>query len=84
MSIAMSRLVLVIPSVAGLLIGWSSAADQASGASRDTRDYGRPTVFVRGQGEQRMLRGTRPYRWLPVRVQRPSIREVSSGRCPRP
>jgi mannose-6-phosphate isomerase-like protein (cupin superfamily) len=36
----------------------NAARDQSS--SQDTLDYGRPTVFARGDGEQRLMRGSRP------------------------
>ena len=40
---------------AGLLLALAGA-----GANCATGDHGRPTVFGRGEGEQRMMRGTRP------------------------
>jgi quercetin dioxygenase-like cupin family protein len=56
----MSRLQVCIHLIACLIAGCGPAAERAPHTTRDTGDYGRPTVFVRGQGEQRMMRGTRP------------------------
>jgi mannose-6-phosphate isomerase-like protein (cupin superfamily) len=46
--------------LAGLLASCEphAAGDRAS--SGDTLNFGRPTVFSRGEGEQRLMRGSRP------------------------
>jgi ethanolamine utilization protein EutQ (cupin superfamily) len=56
----MGRVLLSIPSIASLIIGCSSSSGRSPSTVQDTGNYGRPTVFARGQGEQRMMRGTRP------------------------
>ena len=56
----MGRALPIIPSIASLIIGCSSPSSRSPSTAQDTGDYGRPTVFARGEGEQRMMRGTRP------------------------
>ena len=46
--------------IAGLLASCGSRIASGSPESQDTGSYGRPAVFARGEGEQRMMRGTRP------------------------
>jgi quercetin dioxygenase-like cupin family protein len=46
--------------LAGLLVSCSSSAARPDARLEDTAGYGRPTVFARGEGEHRMMGGTRP------------------------
>jgi oxalate decarboxylase/phosphoglucose isomerase-like protein (cupin superfamily) len=43
-----------------LVNGCGLGADRGAASPQDPAHYGRPTVFARGQGEQRMMRGSRP------------------------
>lgn len=56
----MRRLWSSLTFLAGLFNGCSSGPDRSVSAAQDTGNYGRPTVFAQGQGEHRMMRGTRP------------------------
>lgn len=56
----MGRILLGIPFIAGLIFGCGSPGGRPASVVQDTGDYGRPTVFPRGEGEHRMMRGTRP------------------------
>jgi uncharacterized RmlC-like cupin family protein len=46
--------------LAALLASCGSGVSRQRVRSDTTPSYGRPTVFARGEGEQRMMRGTRP------------------------
>lgn len=46
--------------LAGLVLNCKSSAVRTEARLEDAGGYGRPTVFARGQGEHRMMGGTRP------------------------
>jgi mannose-6-phosphate isomerase-like protein (cupin superfamily) len=46
--------------LAGILTGCEADTARGRIQSRDTVSYGRPTVFARGEGEERLMRGSRP------------------------
>ena len=46
--------------LAGALASCGSGAPRGQVETDSPPSYGRPTVFARGEGEQRMMRGTRP------------------------
>jgi mannose-6-phosphate isomerase-like protein (cupin superfamily) len=46
--------------LAWLMTSCNSGAARPAAAPQDTASYGRPTIVARGQGEQLMMRGSRP------------------------
>lgn len=56
----MRQLLNNVASVAALLSGCRSGADQTGTRTQETANYGRPTVFARGEGEQLIMRGDSP------------------------
>ncbi len=56
----MHRLVLQGALLAGMLVGCDGGAPKDRSESRGPLNFGRPTVFAQGEGERRMMRGTRP------------------------
>ena len=56
----MLRRTLEVALVGLMLASCQSVGARAGGHSPPSASYGRPAVFARGDGEQRMMRGTRP------------------------
>ena len=56
----MDRRVLQGALLVGLVAGCEPDAARDRASSRLTLSFGRPTVFARGEGEERMMRGSRP------------------------
>jgi hypothetical protein len=56
----MHPIVLTPALLATLLAGCNRAAQDGHSEEGAHSEFGRPTVYARGEGERRMMRGTRP------------------------